>query len=76
MKGEVDQSRRTALRSVSARAKKRFPVRVQRRKVTVNLVVQILDFSSIKTKTTKPISFVSVAQPVVLHWGTNASMNL
>ena len=29
MKGEVVHSRRTALRSVSARAKKRFPVRVE-----------------------------------------------
>ena len=67
VKGEVVQSRRTALRSVSARAKKRFPVRVERRQVTVDLQFFVPFQVKAKVERTNPISFVSVTHLAVLH---------
>ena len=66
---EVVHSRRTDLRSVSARAKKRFPVRVQRRTShrRFALFFRFFHFFSVSKDRTKLTSFVSVAHLVVLH---------
>ena len=74
MKGKVVHGRRTVQSSVSALAKKRFPVRVQCRSShrRSGFSQSIHSFKEQRN----PHPFVSVPQPVVLHWGTRASVNL